>query len=147
MGYDGTSNTLGYCKEGDMPSFKVRDEDSKEIIDLHGEFSPWSSNGIEFINVLSKEDSHPLTYALMTAYPNPFNPITNINFSVQNDSHVSLKIYDLQGRMVEELLNESIMSIGSYSVNWNASHQSSGVYVAQLQINDQLQTHKIILLK
>ena len=69
----------------------------------------------------------PTTYSLSSAYPNPFNPVTEFEFTLPVDSHVLLNIYDLQGRLVTTLVDE-IQSAGYHHLSWNASKYSSGVY-------------------
>ena len=85
-------------------------------------------------------------FALDQNYPNPFNPTTNIQFSIQNRSHVSLKIYDAVGNEVASLLNED-REAGSYRVTFNAAHLSSGIYFARLQSDVNVKTIKLTLLK
>ena len=66
-------------------------------------------------------------YAISQNYPNPFNPTTMINYSLPFDSKVSIKVYDLIGREVNDLVNEFKQS-GNYSISFNASSLTSGVY-------------------
>jgi flagellar hook assembly protein FlgD len=73
----------------------------------------------------------PKTYSLSSAYPNPFNPVTRINFDLPVDSHVSMTVYNLQGRLLTTLSDE-IKSAGYHSISWNASQYSSGVYFVSI---------------
>jgi hypothetical protein len=88
----------------------------------------------------------PLKTKLSDSYPNPFNPSTSINYSVANDGHVEIIIYDAAGRLVEELVNGH-QDGGKYSVTWNASNQASGMYFAKMVAGDVVQTQKLVLLK
>jgi len=88
----------------------------------------------------------PVKTELSGSYPNPFNPSTAINYSVANDSHVEIMIYDASGRLVEELVNGH-KDGGAYSVTWNASQQASGMYFAKMISGDVIQTQKLVLLK
>ena len=93
-------------------------------------------------------------YSLEQNYPNPFNPSTTISFSIPNESFVSLKIFNSLGEEVEELVNET-KPAGKYSIDFNASELTSGVYFYRLrtkgpEINSGqgiIQTRKMILVK
>ncbi|MBX2976283.1 MAG: T9SS type A sorting domain-containing protein [Ignavibacteriaceae bacterium] len=89
---------------------------------------------------------HPTDYKLYHNYPNPFNPITNIIYQIPKSGLVQLKVYDLLGSEVAELVNEE-KAEGSYSINFDASHLPSGVYIYSLRVNDFVQNNKMTLLK
>ncbi|MCX6162604.1 MAG: M43 family zinc metalloprotease [Ignavibacteriae bacterium] len=99
----------------------------------------------------------PAEYKLFQNYPNPFNPVTKINFDVSVCHSgegrnqfvsliVSLIIYDALGREVSTLVNEKL-NPGSYSVDFNASHLSGGVYFCRMQSADFTDVKKLVLLK
>ena len=88
----------------------------------------------------------PSEFSFYPAHPNPFNPVTTIRFSTKTDSHLSLRIYDITGKLVETLVEEKI-STGNHTVRWNAEKFSSGMYFVQFQNSGNVQTQKIILLK
>ena len=90
--------------------------------------------------------STPYKTELSSAYPNPFNPSTAINYSIANDGHVEVMIYDAAGRLVEELVNGH-QDGGAYSITWNATNQASGMYFAKMVAGDIVQTQKLVLLK
>jgi hypothetical protein len=85
-------------------------------------------------------------YLLYQNYPNPFNPSTRITYSIPARSNVSLKIFDLLGSEVSELVNGEIEA-GNYEVEFNAANLPSGVYFYQLQAGEFISTKKMILLK
>jgi len=85
-------------------------------------------------------------YVLSQNYPNPFNPVTKINFSIPKEGIVTLKIFDMSGKEVANLLNE-FKTAGSYDVNFNASNLSSGIYFYSLTVNGNTITKKLTLLK
>ena len=96
-------------------------------------------------------DNTPGRFSLSQNYPNPFNPSTNIKFEipkqVRNDnSFVTLKVYDVLGNEVATLVNKE-KSPGTYEVNFDASNLSSGIYYYQLRAGKFVQTKKMILLK
>ena len=88
----------------------------------------------------------PQTFVLYSSFPNPFNPITTIKFSVETFHVMSLRIFDITGRVVATLINGEI-PVGNHEITWNASRQPSGVYIVQLSNGKSVQTQKLILLK
>ncbi|OGU39260.1 MAG: hypothetical protein A2455_12005 [Ignavibacteria bacterium RIFOXYC2_FULL_35_16] len=88
----------------------------------------------------------PRKFGLEQNYPNPFNPSTVINYSLENPSHVSVKIFNMLGKEVATLIDK-IMSLGQHNVQWNAQGFSSGVYFYQLKTGDIIQTKKMVLLR
>lgn len=88
----------------------------------------------------------PERFALSQNYPNPFNPATNIKYDVPVNSQVILKVYDVSGKEVANLVNE-FKTAGSYELNFNASHLTSGVYFYTIQANDFRETKKMLLIK
>ena len=96
----------------------------------------------------------PSTYVLFEPYPNPFNPVTKIDYNLPYTSNIKLTIYDLLGREVE-ILSSGIQHPDNYTITWDGGKYSSGVYLVQMTIqntqnNDKphfIQTKKIIFLK
>jgi hypothetical protein len=72
---------------------------------------------------------------LLQNYPNPFNPSTVISYSVNDNSNVNIRVYDMTGREVRTLVN-SFQNAGTYSVNFNANNLSSGIYFYVLRVNN-----------
>jgi Secretion system C-terminal sorting domain len=82
----------------------------------------------------------------LNAYPNPFNGIVSLRYYINQQSNVSLEIFDTLGRSVATLVNEN-HSTGFRTVSWNADHMSSGVYFVRLTSGTDHRMHKIMLLK
>jgi len=98
--------------------------------------------GIEPVNIRIPE-----AFTLYQNYPNPFNPSTNIKFSIPVVSHVKISVYDVNGRIVETLIN-SKMEAGNYNALFRANDLPSGVYFVVLEnSNGAKLSQKIILLK
>jgi len=93
-----------------------------------------------------EEESIPSEYSLAQNYPNPFNPETRIQFSLPEQSIVTLKVYDILGREVAVLLNET-KSAGTHTVSFNASNLSSGVYIYRLSAGSFIQQKKLVVMK
>jgi endo-1,4-beta-xylanase len=88
----------------------------------------------------------PSNYELDQNFPNPFNPVTNIRYSIVKPSKVTLKILDMLGREVQILVN-AVQAPGQYTVPFNARDITSGVYLYQLSANNYMETKKLILVK
>jgi hypothetical protein len=88
----------------------------------------------------------PKVYSLSQNYPNPFNPVTKINFALPKQGFVSLKIYDVLGREVRNLVSE-VKSAGTYSVDFNASEFSSGIYFYKLEADGFSDIKRMMLIK
>ncbi|MCP5061569.1 MAG: T9SS type A sorting domain-containing protein [Ignavibacteriae bacterium] len=116
---------------------------------------------IDYVRVYKKDQTDVkentidlLGFSLLQNYPNPFNPSTNIKYSIpssgsQSDisqSFVTLKVYDLFGKEIAVLINKQ-QNPGSYSVKFDASELSSGIYFCKLMANNFSQTKKMIVLK
>jgi hypothetical protein len=93
----------------------------------------------------------PEVFALHQNYPNPFNPITTLRYDLPENSLVSITIYDIMGREVRTLVNQT-QDAGFKSVLWNVTNDygkpvSAGVYLYQIQAGEFVQTRKMVLLK
>ena len=87
------------------------------------------------------------SFNINTIYPNPFNPVTNIEFSTYDSEKISISIFDINGRLVEKLIDNKLMIPGSYNVKWNASENVSGIYFINISNGQVNQNQKIILQK
>ena len=147
MGIDNSDRIDGYCREGDVPSFKLLRQDG-EIINLIKEdgIPEWKSLGVYMLGDLMEEPPLPESYSLRNAYPNPFNPVTNIRFELPEDARVEIIIYDQTGRLVESLISNNY-NAGYHTLVWNANHYSSGIYFVNMIAGDSIFNKKITLLK
>ena len=149
MGYmnDDFDFSREYCKNGDIPNFVLYQSQTGHKIPLSGNIYPWLANDISYIGTLFIDEPEiPSYFGLNNIYPNPFNPTTTIDFSVPSDMEFSLTIFDLQGRLVETIINQEY-SVGNYSIKYNASDLSSGIYFIQLKTSEFIDYSKVILLK
>ena len=90
-------------------------------------------------------------YQLNQNFPNPFNPITTLQYDLANDEFVNITIYDMLGNVINNLVQDNQNS-GKNSVQWNATNNqgepvSAGVYLYKIQVGDFVDTKKMILLK
>jgi len=92
------------------------------------------------------EISIPRSACLLTAYPNPFNSTTQIEFTLPVTQRVSLRLYDVLGREVAMLLNE-MKTAGEHRVRFDGGGLSSGVYFCRMEAGKETRTQKIVLMK
>ena len=91
-------------------------------------------------------DSNGFTFELGNTYPNPFNPTTEINFSIPIDGNISLNAYNIQGQQIDEIYN-GFQIKGNHSFVWDASHLTSGIYFIKLVSGINQATVQTILMK
>lgn len=135
------------------------------------DFEGWLVNGIEFssdstifleinngynitalfselslVDVNSTEYSKQLTYELKNNYPNPFNPTTTIYYSISNEGQISLEVYDILGNKIAVLEN-AYKPAGQYSILFDGSQFTSGIYYYTIKSGDFRETKKMLLVK
>ena len=138
--------------EGETLTFKYYSSLDDEIIN-YGETLEFVSNenygnGLSTIG-LSRETGkfgQPTSYGLSEAYPNPFNPVTSFEYTIEKDGMVNVAVYDVSGRMVAEL-EDGYRSAGTYPVTWDASNMSSGMYFVRAETTGKVTTQKLMLMK
>ena len=94
----------------------------------------------------SSERPTPGSPILNQNYPNPFNPSTSISFNIPTSTYVTLKIYDLQGKEVTDILSGKLQA-GSYTAVWDSNGCSSGAYFCCLHAGEYISTKKLVLMK
>ncbi len=88
----------------------------------------------------------PRIATLLPNYPNPFNPTTNIPFELNTNTHVTLRVYDVHGRLVANLVN-GLISAGKHDVAFNGAQMSSGVYLYELNAGEDRLVRAMMLMK
>jgi hypothetical protein len=127
---DNSNNLLFFVEDQDINVFALADDINVNVIDSQ---------------ILLDE-------SIISNFPNPFNPSTTIEFSVQNDSNIELSIFNTKGQKVITLINDE-MGKGSHSIRWNGDYEfgksvSSGIYLYMLQVNGKIEAvKKCMLLK
>ena len=132
---------------------------SNLIVGFRGEFVGVGSQYNESFQLLVGYDSDISTvvgvdqddiilnkFSLLPAYPNPFNPVTNISFVVDKSSEISLQIFDVNGKLVQ-VVNPKTYQPGVHNIQWNASSLSSGMYFIHMLNGVERYTQKVMLLK
>ncbi len=103
-------------------------------------------DGKSLWSIIIEVGAMPLEITLGTPFPNPFNAITSISFSLPGFLPVELAIYDSRGQLVETLMNGT-QAAGSHNVVWDAGSRPAGIYLAKLTAGTSTRTQKLILLK
>ena len=94
----------------------------------------------------NERNDTPGSFTLAQNYPNPFNPTTQISFEVAQPSFVSLRVFDMQGRLIETLVSKTL-SAGQHSVSFDAQGLASGMYIYRLETPQGMQSKKMMLLR
>ncbi len=147
----------GETAEDDQLVIWVDDAANENTYILFYEFSSgistlFGGNALEIaLETTWVASSLPERHFLLQNYPNPFNPSTEIVYALPRDTHVELKIVDALGRFVTRL-EEGFQQAGEYTLTWNGTDQDgrdlpSGVYLCQLKTQNQIRTHKILLMR
>jgi murein tripeptide amidase MpaA len=100
----------------------------------------------DIINSVGNIELTPAKYSLEQNYPNPFNPVTRINYSIAKQGPVKISVYDILGREVTVLVNE-VKTPGFYSVDFNSTGLSSGMYFYKMESSAFTDTKKLMLIK
>ena len=104
-----------------------------------------NTNGLSIINSC-ETSTLPNQFELMNNFPNPFNPTTNIQFSVPEKMNVRISVYNIQGRQITELTNKEYIA-GQYELKFDGSGLASGVYFYRIETDSYINTKKMLLLK
>jgi len=94
---------------------------------------------------VSGDAAIPATFAL-SAYPNPFNPTTTIEFALPEAGRVSLNVYDVSGRLIEALADQAFTA-GSHNLRFDATNLPTGLYIARMNAGSRVLTSKLLLIK
>ena len=150
----GTINTPGTGGWGTYVTINKRDVDlnkGEHILKLFVEKGDFNIDNIIFDYQLSTDISenelNQLSYKLFNNYPNPFNPTTNISFSIPNDGRVSLVIYNMLSQKVKTLINNEQTGAGNFTLSVDMSGLSSGIYLYNLTYGNQILSKKMMFLK
>jgi hypothetical protein len=138
---DDLSSLAGYSQT-DSIEYRLKQ------IDIDGLFEYYRSTAIVPVRNITAVDYEvlPFKYELSQNYPNPFNPSTTISFYVAENTHVTLKVYDILGNLVETLIDD-VKAPGNFETCFTADHLSSGTYLLIMQAGDYKGLRKMMLIK
>jgi len=142
--------TYGYCVPAQVDNFRIRYKikavDNTNWASVYSDFVATSTVALKKGGAMPPMLEKPITFRLSQNYPNPFNPTTKINYALPKQGFVTLKIYDITGREIQTLVNEFKQS-GYYSIDFNGSSLSSGVYFYKIQSGDFVSVKRMVLIK
>ena len=139
-----TSITLDTLVSGEY-YWKVCAHSNRDTVWASGSnINPWS---FTIVTVSINQLKPVLTeYRLYNNYPNPFNPTTTLRYELPKDSRVTLSVFDINGREIARLVNET-QPAGCYSLIWHAGEIGSGIYFYRIQAGEFHQVKKMVLMK
>ncbi len=135
-----------YVTNGNTTKMIVINPETEEIFTSYGDYTIDEilvTNSQEFIDVVNEM---PVSFTLSNAYPNPFNPTTTLTLDMSEQAFASVKVFNLRGEVAGVLMNDMVEA-GSYTMTWDASDLSSGVYMIRAEANGQIATQKVMLVK
>jgi len=150
---DATNNWWGYASGPFHPTLNPNGEGNQ--VSDHVLFDPWLQQAPDpLVTAVEKPfhrgdpigDELPTDFDLHPGYPNPFNPVTTIEYDVAAQSFVSIQVVDALGRVVATLVDRE-MAPGHYSAKWNAERVPSGIYIVRLTTGEIMRSQTIVLLK
>ena len=142
----GTDETVGVFYQ--MADFRTRTIDD---VTGYEDYKNWVYVGIyendwEYVGINPDKEIVPKEFVLSQNFPNPFNPITQINYEIQSADRVTMDLFDIRGVKVKELVDE-YKPAGSYNFTLDGSQLSSGVYFYKMKSNGISKTRKLVLMK
>jgi len=157
MGKDNSIQTENYVISDEIPNFTYYDIETGLIHELYSnvELAPFSSNTFNIIenmffrenkNSDSKKSNNHAENIFKPVFPNPFNSNTRFEIELKEKRFVILNVYDINGKLVEQLENK-FLEIGSHYFNWDANKFPSGLYFVKLITEDYNITQKLVYLK
>jgi len=121
-------------------------EYSVSSVDIHENESGISESVLVSVSLNVIDNLMPTEYALIAAYPNPFNPITKITYGLPENTEIQITVFDMSGTQIATLIN-SFQIAGYHTISWNASSYPSGVYLIRMDSGEFTQTQKVVLVK
>jgi len=137
---------IGTANVVDSVNIKWTNGMSEMVYNLAAGRIYYAVEGSGIIGIHNISSEVPRSFNLLQNYPNPFNPSTKINFSLPQSGQVSLKVYDITGKEVVTLVNQT-MQPGTYSVDFDGTKYSSGIYFYVIKTESYSDTRKMILSK
>ena len=131
---------------GNVTKVVIINPDSDQLFSTNGPFEIKEVIAATTAGLVDTSVSTPTSFVISSAYPNPFNPTTTFDISLGVSSDVSVKVYNSMGQLVD-VLAEGNMASGTYTLAWDASSLSSGVYFIKSQVGSLIDNQKVMLLK
>ncbi len=138
----------GYFDEDSLGDILIASMDYENFYAPH---VVWLEHDYEFVSIDENNIQSPYKFEISSVYPNPFNPITRINYTLSEPGFVKMNIFNVQGKLVREFSN-TYKENGLHTLQWNAKNSHgknvpSGVYFITLEADNKMTSHKILLMK
>jgi len=150
-GNDPTSEEVTGLAEGEAFELRLWDADQKVEIGLQP-IRITEGKGFEYVKdgfmiaELGLKPEIPDHFFMSGAYPNPFNSVTHLSFGLPEESMVSIKVFDLSGRLISTLVEET-RTAGTHQITWGGENLTSGVYLIRLETSNFKTSQKVVLMK
>ena len=134
--------------EGNTTTLIIVNPANDNLLTPSGEFTIESVIVSDFTgeNSLSASVNMPSDFNISAAYPNPFNPTAQMTLALHTQADVSVKVFNMAGQLVD-VIAEGQMDRGSYSLTWDGTNASSGVYFVKTEVGSVVQNQKIMFIK
>ena len=141
-------NNPEYCDENSIPNFKVYDYETDRLIEMYSTDIPnWSNLGINNISLMELSSEHaPASSDIISIYPNPFNPSTQVEFRLNQSQNIKILIFNINGELIDIISNQTYEA-GYHSIKWMPSDISSGLYIVSIQADNSTYNQKVLFLK
>jgi len=126
----------------DIPSMSATSFQNPIVVSPNGH-----EIAVRFVESNEKHTLLPDVATIQNLYPNPFNPVLSVTFSLPNEAMTSVKVFNTLGELVDVIDNGTFMNAGTHTYYWNAENQGSGMYFIQIQTGQHVDTKKALLLK
>ncbi|HJM47920.1 MAG TPA: T9SS type A sorting domain-containing protein, partial [Candidatus Marinimicrobia bacterium] len=137
--------------------WSIKTDEDWDLVDESGNKTSLKGTGETILNnfsnrfLLQKREPIPETFTLFQNFPNPFNPVTSINYAIPEERFVTVSVYNVMGQKIVDLVNE-LNTAGYHNATWNSTDihgypVSSGVYIYTITAGDYYAVKKMILMK
>ncbi len=137
-----------YSTEGNTTTLIIVNPANDNLFTASGNFTIESVivSDVTGSRELSASVNMPDDFSISAAYPNPFNPTTQMTLALHTQADVSVKVFNMAGQLVY-VIAEGKMDRGSYSLTWDGTNASSGVYFVKTEVGSVVQNQKIMFIK
>lgn len=146
-GYNWRQEDNGYIDNSPILSIEFINKLTGWYVSGTGKIFKTTTGGQTLVNINNQNNTISTDFKLYQNYPNPFNPVTTIDFLIPESNLISLNIYNLNGKFVKSIFKNEYYMNGKYSVEFNASDLSSGVYIYYIKYKEYNFSKRMILIK
>jgi hypothetical protein len=137
----------GNGNSNSLKSYSFTDENIKTAGKYFYRLKQIDNDGaFKYSKVLVVDIELPSKYELLQNFPNPFNPVTLIKYSIPENAFVNISVYNVLGEKIETLINQNLES-GAYEISFSASEYPSGIYYYKIEAGNFISVKKMIILK